>query len=163
MLKRFIADENLRILISFISVANIFIIEYFMFIEKCGFILSILFDIMGVYYIDKYMRTKEGKSAIYTVLFMILAFFTYPSTVALFVILGLVFALLNADDIKKYLYNTALVIGSYAIPAVLYYGVLKFILNSNRVSASNNIIHNIGKAGYIALSQFFKTFDILPH
>lgn len=41
ILAKYQLTENIRILISFVSIANIFILEYFMFIEKCGFMLAI--------------------------------------------------------------------------------------------------------------------------
>ena len=59
ILEKYGIGENVRILLSFAGIANIFIIEYFMFIEKCGFMLAILFDVCGVYWIEKFFAERE--------------------------------------------------------------------------------------------------------
>lgn len=48
--------ENTRILISFASISNIFIIEYFMFIEKCGYMLAVLLNIVAIYFIAFFLK-----------------------------------------------------------------------------------------------------------
>ena len=58
ILKKYDVKENIRILLSFAAIANIFIIEYFMFIEKCVFMLAILLNVMGVFWIEKFFLEK---------------------------------------------------------------------------------------------------------
>ena len=59
ILEKYEIGENARILLAFAGIANIFIVEYFMFIEKCGFMLAILFDVCGVYWIEKFFAERE--------------------------------------------------------------------------------------------------------
>ena len=59
ILEKYGIGENARILLAFAGIANIFIVEYFMFIEKCGFMLAILFDVCGVYWIEKFFAERE--------------------------------------------------------------------------------------------------------
>lgn len=49
LLGRYGLSENLRILLAFASIANIYIIEYFLFIEKCGFMLAVLLNVIAVW------------------------------------------------------------------------------------------------------------------
>lgn len=64
LLGKYGVKENTRIILSFVSIANIFIIEYFMFIEKSGFMLAIFFDVVGIYLIDLFFD-GGGRSTIY--------------------------------------------------------------------------------------------------
>lgn len=65
VLDKYGMKENTRIVLSFVSIANIFIIEYFMFIEKSGFMLAILFDVVGVYLIDMFFEKGVKRYYIY--------------------------------------------------------------------------------------------------
>lgn len=88
-LTRYGVKENIGILLAFASVANIFIIEYFMFIEKCGFMLAILLNVIGVYWIEKFFDDHKIRHCCFSMVSMILAAFTYQGTIALFVILSM--------------------------------------------------------------------------
>lgn len=62
ILEKYEIKENIRVLLAFAAIANIFIIEYFMFIEKCGFMLSILLDVIAVYWLDRFFSYRKKSS-----------------------------------------------------------------------------------------------------
>ena len=109
LLARYSLPENIRILLAFASIANIYIIEYFMFIEKCGFMLAILFNVIAVQSICGFFERKNthpcNVSLLCAVLAMTLAVFTYQGTVALFVVLSIPFAFYHAKNFREYVCN----------------------------------------------------------
>lgn len=173
ILKIYLANENQRILISFISIANIYIIEYFMFLEKCAFMLSILFNILGVYHIESFLRMGKKKHLGWAILSICLAVFTYQGTVALFVILCMPFVYKYAENFKKYILNLFYVGITYSIPVVMCLCALKFVFRNNRINAEQDILTNL--VSYVPENSnlkdhayerfkhlFIDTFDILP-
>lgn len=162
ILKPFIISENQRIFISFISIANIFIIEYFMFIEKCAFMLAILFNILSIYYIYRYLEKRKIKYYICSVVVLILAFFTYQGTIALFITLSMPFAYKYADSIKKYFLNILHIGLVYFISALSGICAFKFIFKSSRINGKTNYFDNakhvIESLKYILVN----TFEIVP-
>ena len=105
ILSRYIENENTRILISFATIVNAFIVEYFMFFEKAGFMLAILFVSLAVYFMESFFRTKIKKDWLFSVSFIFLAIFTYQGTIALFVIISIPFAFRYAKNYRDYLFN----------------------------------------------------------
>ena len=101
-------SSNIRVIVSFIAISNIFIIEYFTFIEKCGFMLAILFNIIAVYFLESYFERKRIKYIIATLITLVLGIFTYQGSIALFVILSIPFAFKYSNNLKKYILNKIL-------------------------------------------------------
>lgn len=162
ILAKYQLTENIRILISFVSIANIFILEYFMFIEKCGFMLAIFFNAVAILLIDKFFERKEWKYFLGSVMVMILATFTYQGTIALFVILSLPFASKSAKSFKDYLFHVFAIGLSYAIPVLLDLIALKFVFKSSRIKQEVNLFENC-KNVIDGLRRFgVSTFSILP-
>jgi hypothetical protein len=160
VLRHYIPNENRRIIISFISIANIYIIEYFMFVEKCGFMLAILFNCLGVYCIEILLRTEKKKYLGFAIFLVSLAVFTYQGTVALFVILSLPFAYRYADSIKRYILNLVYIGVTYGISIVMCMAAVKFLFHSSRVTNIRNL-HFMSTIKGI-LSNLIHTFYILP-
>ena len=71
ILEKYGIKENIRIVLSFISIANVFIIEYFMFIEKSGFMLAILLNIVGIYLINLFFEQGVKKYYIFSIIAII--------------------------------------------------------------------------------------------
>lgn len=60
LLNKYISNVNVCILLSFLSIANIFIIEYFMYIERLGFMLGVLFCVLASLYTEQFIRVGGG-------------------------------------------------------------------------------------------------------
>ena len=167
LLARYSLPENIRILLAFASIANIYIIEYFMFIEKCGFMLAILFNVIAVQCICGFFERKNthpcNVSLLCAVLAMTLAVFTYQGTVALFVVLSIPFAFYHAKNFREYVCNIISIGVCYAVPVLLAFAAFKWVFNGTRLQTDFNLLAN--------LKEFFgglwmcnmETFDIFPH
>lgn len=163
ILKKHGVQENIRILLSFAAVANIFIIEYFMFVEKCGFMLAILFDVLGVYWIDKFFSSRRKIHFCFAVAAMILAIMTYQGTIALFVILSLPFAIKYAGNFKAYVFNIISIGLAYGIPVIIDLLAFKFIFKSARIAEKTDYIKNVKNVLKGIYYNGIGTFNILPH
>ena len=143
ILKKYNIDDKHRIIISFTSIANIFIIEYFMFIEKCGFLIGILFCLIGVWCITVYFRENNKLYYGFAFLFIILAIFSYQGTVALFVLLSIPFAYRHADNIKQYFVRIIQIGLVYGMAVLMVLFAFKFVFNQTRISEKPNYFENI--------------------
>lgn len=155
-------NENTRILVSFASIANIFIIEYFMFIEKCGFMLAVLLNIVAVYFIENFFEKKNPKYIVATLITMTLAIFTYQGTIALFVILSIPFAFKYAKGFRDYVVNIVYIGFSYAFPVLVDMVAFKFVFKSARILEKIDFAANFKKIIHGLLGYSVSTFDILP-
>ena len=163
LLKEYNITENRGILLSFISIANIFIIEYFMFIEKCGFMLAILFNVLGTYCMSNFYRNKGQKYFYFAILSICLAIFTYQGTIALFVLLTLPFAYKNSDGFKNYILRIIEIGIVYGIAISLDMLAFKFLFKSIRFIEKQNYIMNLKSV--IKNLTYIKTIidSILPN
>ncbi|MCI7125987.1 MAG: glucosyltransferase domain-containing protein [Agathobaculum sp.] len=162
ILAKYQLGENTRILLSFVAIANIFIIEYFMFIEKCGFMLAVLLNIAAVYCAESFFASKRFPYLIALQAFLILVILTYPGTIALFVILSIPFALNHSKNLKAYIQNLFCIGLSYVFSVSVDLLAFKFIFKSSRISYSNDLVSNIETVIRGAIEYAISTFDILP-
>lgn len=155
-------SENIGILLSFASIANIFIIEYFMLIEKSGFMLAILFDVFSIYFMEKFFEVKKIKHLIVSMIIMVMAVYTYQGTIALFVILSLPFAFKYAKNIREYVQNVFYIGVVYSFSVIIDLLSFKFVFQSSRISEKINYLSNL-KTLIEGLRVFsVSTFEILP-
>ena len=162
ILEKYEIKENTRILMAFAGIANIFIVEYFMFLEKCVFMLSILFEVIGVYWIEKFFSEKKKRYFVFAVLSMISAIFTYQGTIALFVVLSIPFAMKNAENFKKYFFNGLAIGLAYIIPVIVNLAVLRLIIKSTRLVTKTDYIANLVKVLQRLYPWAADSYDILP-
>ena len=162
ILGKYGVGENARILLVFAGIANIFIIEYFLFIEKCGFMLSILFVVSGVYWIDKFFSEKKKRYFSLAALGMVLAILTYQSTIALFVILSIPLAMKNAENFKKYIFNGIAIGVVFVIPAIVSLFAFKFIFKSARFVESADYYSKFVGVIYNIFPFAANSVNILP-
>ena len=162
LLARHGVRENIRILLSCASIANIFIIEYFMYIEKCGFMLAILFDISAVWLVERFFDKKKKSDIALAMIMLTLAVFTYQGTVALFVILSIPFAFKYSKKFTEYVINMFWLGISYAVAVMLDMLAFKFVFKSSRISDQIDLIANIKKVIKGLVWYGISTFDILP-
>ncbi len=163
ILKKHGIKENTRILLAFAAIANIFIIEYFMFVEKCGFMLAILFDVIGIYWLDKFFDERQKKHFGFAVISMIFAIMTYQGTIALFVILSIPLALKYANDFKTYIFNGLSIGLIYTIPVIIDLLAFKFIFKSARIAEKTDYIKAIKNVVKGIYHNGIWTFNILPN
>lgn len=154
--------ENIRMVLSFVSIANIFIIEYFLFIEKCGFMLAILFNILGVYFLAMYFAKRHKWHIVWATLTMVLAIFTYQGTVALFVILAIPFAYKYAKNIKEYIINIIVIGIIYIIPVILDMLAFKYLFTSTRIVENPNYISNLLNIPAKLMEIKTTMFEVMP-
>lgn len=162
VLDKYGMKENTRIVLSFVSIANIFIIEYFMFIEKSGFMLAILFDVVGVYLIDMFFEKGVKRYYIYTIVAIIFAIFTYQGTVALFAILSVPFAFKNANNFKDYFLKILAIGVAYGIPVIIDVVAFKTVFKSARIAEKVDFISNFKNVLLELANHSAITFNILP-
>lgn len=160
-LQAYIPGENRRILVSFLSIANLFIIEYFMFIEKGGFMLAILLNTAGACCIEALLRTGKKRYAGFALAAVLGAVFTYQGTAALFVLLCLPFVLHYGQNVKQYLVNLVLVGMIWAASLGLSAAVAG-LLHSSRITGGIDWKHNLKNTILGGQYMLHNTFEILP-
>lgn len=152
-----------RIIISFLCIANIYIIEYFMFLEKCMFMFSIFCNVLAFHYTLRWIKNKGKKRyALFSAILLTLAAFAYQGTLALYIILSIPFVLKYSFCIKQYLYNGFFVILNYGFSCGLNLFVLVFILKSSRVHEAD-FMKNFMTAIRGMKAYSLTTFHILPY
>ena len=167
LLAHYSLPENARILLAFASIANVYIIEYFMFIEKCGFMLAVLFNVIGVWCIATFFERKNTSPRniflFGAILAITLAVFTYQGTVALFVILSIPFAFYHAKNFKEYVCNILAIGVSYAVPVLLAFIAFNVVFSGTRLRTDFDLLFNLKEFFGGLLMCNMETFDILPH
>ena len=162
ILSKYEINENSRILLAFTAIANIYIIEYFSFIEKMGFMMAIFFSILGVYWIENFFESRRKKSLIFSILAITLAILTYQGSIALFVILSIPFALKKSKQAKDYILNILTIGGTYAIPVIIDMILFKFVFKSSRIKEGFDIAKYFKRFTSGLISSGKTSFGILP-
>lgn len=156
-----IKSKIIRVIISVCIIINPFSLELFMYFEKGIIVLSVLMNICAVESLIKVFK-GDKKKIINTIVYMLIANFSYQGVVALFVAIGCVYILKYSKNIKEFIKNNIITICCYAIPAIINYLIVKLIYNSDRVERSTNIIETI-KDILIAMKEMcIGTYGILP-
>ncbi len=161
-LKKVIRNDFSRIGISFLSIVNAFLIEYFMFIEKSMFMVAIFFNILAYIYMLKYLKQKKIKYYFLTSVFLVCAVFTYQGTIALFVVLTLPFTFKYAKNLVDYVKNVLLVMVIFGFAGTLNVFVVREICKSYRVKENTDLFQNIVLSVKVIKDATVFTFDILP-
>ena len=163
MLEEYGLSENKRVLLAFGVIANVFIVEYFCFVETIGYMLGVLFNVLSARQLVLYFKNKKKKAYITAILFVILAFFTYQGTIALFIVLVMPFVYYYSKDIQEYLIYIFRIGIVYAVAVGLGMAVIKLILHSAKAGTEfdlmSNLYHAVGGLGRYG----YTTFGILPH
>lgn len=166
LLRRYGLSENIGILLAFASIANIYIIEYFMFIEKFGFMLAILFNVIGVWCMNAFWENKNTPTRtrylIGAIFAMTVAVFTYQGTVALFVILSIPIAFYYAKSFGDYVRNIFAIGFAYATPILLAFVAFKTIFNNTRIATSIDFSAELWEFWWGLQESSRETFSILP-
>lgn len=157
------------ILIASSIIANIFSIEYFLFIEKGIFMLGILFVILAFYFTYEFFDKGNIKNIIFSEFLLIGTVYIYQQYAALYVILCLPFIIKYADTFLKFIQNNIIVALMYGISMGIANITTKYVLHSYRLPENYNIniintINNIKNAfinsGFI-IPKYLFVFTIL--
>ena len=129
--------------ISFLTIANVFSIEYFLFVEKGMFMLALFMNVLAVYFFEKYMRGGKAGWIGGAFLCLLTAVFIYQTSLGLFVIISLPFIVKHSERIKTFFLHCLIAALLYGSNMLLAYLVLKKIFNSGRISDSVDILQAI--------------------
>ncbi len=162
ILADYIDNENTRILLSLISIANIFIIEYFMFIEKGGFLIGIFCNVLTVFFIKKYIDSHSFLNIIFAIFSQLVAILSYQGTMALFFILALPILFKEAKKIKEYVLNFILLIVIYWVATGIDLIIFTLFCNDMR-KGSIDLMAKISEAIYVIKDAHIRTYDLLPN
>lgn len=161
IIEKYIKSEIISILISTLIIINFCSIELFLFLEKGILMLSILFCILAIKCLIKYLDGNK-KSIISTFIFMLLANFSYQGTVGIFIALGSILIVKYTKNIKQFIKYNIVVGLCYAIPALINYGMVKYIFKNSRVSGEHDLILSMKKIMVSTKQIIHETFSILP-
>lgn len=140
----YIITSNLWICvgISFMTIANIFSIEYFLFVEKGIFMLAILMNVLAVYYFDKYMDNGKLWELIFSFFFLLIAVFIYQTSLGVFVVISLPFIWKHSKRFWEFAKNTFIAAMLYGVNLVIAFCALK-LLGSSRINTDFDWIKNV--------------------
>lgn len=164
VLEKYILNTNICIFLSFISIVNLFIVEYFMFIEKGAFMIGIFFNVLIVYYIQRYIETSRLRYIVASIILSMLTIMTYQGIICLFFILALPIIFYNSSNIFRYTKFLVLLSAIYFLPVVFELLVFKLFFNSYRAGSSSDIVflEEIKKHLRNLNHMFTGTFGIVP-
>lgn len=162
ILKRYIDNENICIILSFLSIINVYTIEYFMFIEQGGFMIAIFLNILAVWFLNIYLAEHKKINIVYATLSILIGLLTYQSTIALYFILMLPFIWHEAKTFKDYIKSFGILVILYWIPVGLYLMMFKMFFSDMRVSTETKVIQKISKIDDIVKYSFKTTYHLLP-
>lgn len=162
MLKTDIKNKYIAIIVSTLIILNVFSIELMMYIEKGILCLSVLLNICAIEQIKKYFENRNITNVIFSILFMFLANCAYQGTVAIFVIISMIYIIKNSHNFKKFIYNNIIIAIVYAIPAVLNFIMVRFIFGNSRVNGNLNIEESMIKIIDGTRNMIETTYNLLP-
>jgi len=162
LLKESIAGDYYRISICFMTIANVYIIEYFMFLEKMMFLFAIFLNVAACRYTVKYFQCREMKYHLAVFVCLLSAVFTYQGTVALYVVLCLPFVYKYAGHFKGYIQKVFFVMLHYGLVCAANLFVMKVIFKSGRIHENGNFLDSVTAVirGTVGATVF--SFGIIP-
>ncbi len=160
-ISQYIKNENTRILISFVSIANIYIIEYFMFIEKFGFMLAILLNVIAACRMDDFFKERKFYFLIKAIVYIVLSSLTYQGIMALYILLCMPLVFAYAKSLKTYFVNLLFLVVPYCISALITVSLF-LITGSKRTSLNESYIVNFKHTVSAFCHFLYDTFELMP-
>ncbi len=160
VLKKYIDNKVLEIVIPTAILINPFIIELWLFIEAGIMMLSILGCVEAFKYFDKYLEKKEKINLLYSFIWMLIAAFSYQGTLALFIALSVFSVVVRSKKFISFIINNILMGLIYGLPTIGNYVLIRLFSN-NRVSGSFNIsktIHTVLESSKYIVGGFGLVF-----
>lgn len=161
MLKK--SNKRGNILLSFLTIANIFVLEFFIFSDYSGIMcLGILFATISAKFFLDFLIEHKKKLFILSMLFSLFTAFCYQGTIALVVILPIVFTLKYSQNIKEFITNNICLMLVYAIPT-FFALIIGKIIGTNRLAPTDvSIFDKIDKIFKGVMSLLTSTATIIP-
>lgn len=174
MMRPIIHNENWRILVATLCIVNPFIIEYYMFIEKFSFVLSIFLYVLGAYYTIRYYETHRLQYILLAIVSLFVAMFGYQASIGLYAILAVPFAFYNAMQLPelrsgrlvRYLQNLVCIGITFLAAIGSYMLVYNHVIHGERIGldlADTSYLSMIKHTLYQEFHVLRTTYDILPH
>ena len=153
---------KISLLLSVVIVLNVFVIELFVWFEKSVLILSVLTVVLSIYNLNKSLQSNKKKYYIYSFILMIIANFSYQGTVGLFITLATLLVIKYSKNIKDFIKNNIIIVGLYAVPAIINYLYIKIFFNTSRLQQGQAIQAKILEICRQGKSILLKTNELLP-
>ncbi len=162
IIEREIESKILKTIIPTLIVINPFSIELFLFIEKGIMLFGVLMCIYALDKLIKYFETKKKRNIIYSILFMLVANFSYQGIVGIFVGIALVYILKHSKNIRQFIINNIITALIYGIPAIIDYVIVKILYPKGRISGQIVISESLEKiyGNTIYMAKFM--YNLLP-
>ncbi len=162
VLSTFIDNENLRIILSLLSILNLFAIEFFAFLEKGLFAFAILCNVIAVYYIDKALSEDTKMPYIWAMIAVFLATLTYQGTIALFFILSLPVMYRRTKEFRKYIKGLIMLVLVYWVPVSIDMLLFKIWFSPDRAVYKDTLLDEIYHVIFAYKKVYKSAFDLLP-
>ena len=159
--QKYIRNNVLNAIISSLIVINPFIIELWLFIEMGIMMLSILASIIAFKHFDKYLDTKQNKQIGLSLIYMLIALFSYQGTVGIFVALSTISIFINSNKSKEFVKNTIVSFICYGVPTIINFIVVIFAKN-DRVATSHDLGKTIDFIIMVSKQQLMTGFGLYP-
>ena len=147
ILRNDIKNVLLNLLVCTGVVLNCFFIDYFIYIEKGIFTLSILFTILAIKFLINFFDKKKKRNLIYTFMLLCLSSFSYQGTAALFIALATIFIVKYSQNIKEFILNNVITASVYGITMGISYLLVRIVggQSTSRTSGQLYLIESIKK------------------
>ena len=163
IVKKFIQNNFLSIIVTTLIIINPFSVEYFMYLEKGVLLLSILMAVCAVEQFVKYLEDKgKGKKhLVFSFIFMLISTFSYQGTVAIYIAIASVFIVKYSKNIKDFIVNNIWMFLCYGLPAIINLLIIRIFFSNARVNGAVNFADTLEKISEGCEKMLF-TYNILP-
>lgn len=114
-------------------IANLYIIEYFLFVETGMFMLAIFLSVLAFDRTVEFFETGKRRMLLYALICLLAVVNIYQIFPGLYVVLCLPYILKYGHSAKKFLGNNLVVASLYALPLITMLLVSKSFLQSSRL------------------------------
>ena len=163
IVKKFIQNNFLSIIVTTLIIINPFSVEYFMYLEKGVLLLSILMAVCAVEQFVKYLEDKgKGKKhLVFSFIFMLISTFSYQGTVAIYIAIASIFIVKYSKNIKDFIVNNIWMFLCYGLPAIINLLIIRIFFSNARVNGAVNFADTLEKI-VDGCKKMLATYNILP-
>ncbi|MBQ9990248.1 MAG: glucosyltransferase domain-containing protein [Lachnospiraceae bacterium] len=155
-------DDRSCVLLAFFTVANYYIVEYFLFIEKGLFLFAIFLCTLACWFTIDFFRERKKTALAGTYICLLLAVNIYQIIPGYYVVLCLPFILYFSNDIKSFLKNNLVVALAYGLPMLLGLVITRGFLGSSRIDSLTNLPKTLKETGEMFLRITFSDWYHIP-
>lgn len=153
----------LLIFSSFMTISNLFVLEYFIFPEYTGPIcLGIFFNILEVKFVLKFLEDGSWKSYILGIFLGILGMMGHQGAFGITAVLLVLLAKNTFANVKTFVKNSVVIGVAYLIPCVANV-ILTKVAGSSRVAGKLQILESLKAAAGQIADLWITTANFMPH